>query len=553
MLCHLNDFYMTKKLTLFFALLFPMTMQAQWKYPSYSQLQISIDDLAKHPLVNKVSIGQSYGKEDISILKFGQKNSNHPVLMIVAGIDGLHPAGTINALAVGKNLLALTPDSLNNLLANKSIWILPLANPDAYKRNATSSLYFTSGNARKIDNDRDGRIDEDPAKDLNGDGIISQMRVKSLVGTYRVHPDFPDYLLKADLSKGESGSYELYTEGVDSDQDGMYGEDGASGVNIDRNFTFDYGAFESETGDYAASEPETRALLNVIYENPNIATILHFGLQNNLSVAESFDGNKANTRITASWTSNDVEVSNLLTHYYNESTKKLGSAPKASPTKGNFSSTAYYHAGRFSFVTPTWWTPTAADSLKGKFHDNKIESANITDEKFIDWVYTNKIEGAILPWTKVTHPDFPTQEVEVGGVVEFYKNNPPLELLQESSAAHTDFVAKLLKSMATLVFSSPQVTSLGDDIFRVELKIYNTGSMPTYPEIGDKIRHVSKLKSVIEIQKSQQFLSGKRLQLYPALGAGKSQEFSWLIKGKGKVDITVGCPSAGEKTIAVTL
>ena len=101
MLCHLNDFYMTKKLTLFFALLFPMTMQAQWKYPSYSQLQISIDDLAKHPLVNKVSIGQSYGKEDISILKFGQKNSNHPVLMIVAGIDGLHPAGTINALAVG--------------------------------------------------------------------------------------------------------------------------------------------------------------------------------------------------------------------------------------------------------------------------------------------------------------------------------------------------------------------------------------------------------------------------------------------------------------------
>ncbi|MBE8713737.1 M14 family metallopeptidase [Sphingobacterium hungaricum] len=539
---------------LFISFLLPALLQAQWKYPSYEQIQNDITQIGKNKFVTQEAIGKSHGGQPISLLKFQNANKNAPTLLLVAGVDGQHPAGTISALHVAKNLLKLSPDSLSKLLDNKSIWILPLANPDAYVRNASAVLQLTSGNARQIDNDRDGRVDEDPAKDLNGDGVISQMRVKSLAGTYKLHSAFSDYLLAVDPSKGEKGIYELYTESIDADKDGLYGEDGASGVNIDRNFTFDYGIFEPETGEYAASEAETKAILDLLYENPQISTVLHFGLQNNLSIAENFDKGKASERIIKSWSSNDAQVSNYVTSIYNETVKPLGEAPKANAGKGNFSSTAYYHAGRFSFVTPSWWVPSVQDTSKQADLPKKAApNGKVPDDKFVSWVYKNNIEGAILPWTKVNHPDFPNQEVEVGGVVELYKNNPPVDLLEASSELHSNFVIKLVQSMAALEFSQPKITALGNDIFRVEMRVFNTGGMPTYPEIGDKIRHVSKLKTIIELQKSQQFLSGKRLELYPSLAAGKSQDFSWLIKGKGKVEIVVGCPAAGEKTISVTL
>lgn len=537
-----------KRYFLAFTFLIPALGWCQLNYPAYKDLTGEIQRLSSSAHVQKASIGKSFGGEDIPVLKIQQSTTTKPTLLIVAGIDGRHPAGTLQALQVTKNLINLPQDSLNKILADKSIWIVPLLNPDAYKRNV-ASVAWASGNARAIDNDRDGRLDEDPVRDLNQDGVISQMRVKSLAGTYVNHKDYANYLVEADILEGETGMYTLYKEGVDTDKDGFYGEDGDGGVNIDRNFTYTYPAFTPESGEYAASEPETRAIVDFLFDNPQIATVLHFGLQNNLSEPEKLDQRKASERIVGSWLASDVEVSKYVSHLYGKTTKSLGPAPKAEASAGNFSSTAYYHVGKFSFVTPGWW-PHSADSTK---RDNKTGNGKEADLKFAQWVQANNVQGAILPWTKVNHPDFPNQEVEVGGIVEVFRNNPPASFLEAPAQAHTDFVVNLVKSMATLSFDKPVVTNLGEDVYRIELNVVNTGLLPTYPEIADRIKHVSKFKTVCELQSSQQFLSGKRLQLYPTLGAGKSLKVSWLVKGKGKVSIVAGCPTAGEKTIEVTL
>src|SRR5690606_11999956 len=227
------------------------------------EVQSSISGYSSKGLVSQTVIGKSYGNENISIIKLQLDEKPKPTLLVVAGIDGKHPAGTIASLQLTKQLLALPKDSLQTLLKDKSIWIIPLVNPDAYKRNSSTKQWL-SGNSRKIDNDRDGRLDEDPAKDLNGDGIISQMRVESPIGNFKVHRDNLDVLVAADKSKAEKGNYIVFPEGIDQDFDGRYGEDGEGGVNIDRNFTFNYQAFLPEGGDYAASEPETRALVDFI-------------------------------------------------------------------------------------------------------------------------------------------------------------------------------------------------------------------------------------------------------------------------------------------------
>lgn len=535
-----------KKTFLGLLLVSPLLTLAQLKYPSYNEVQSTVNGFQTKGLVSSTVIGKSYGNENISVVKLQLDERPRPTLLLVAGVDGKHPAGTISALQLTKQFLALPKDSLQNLLKDKSIWIVPLVNPDAYKRNFASQQW-NSGNSRIVDNDRDGRIDEDPAKDLNADGIISQMRISSPVGTFQAHKDHPNVLVTADKSKGEKGSYLLLNEGIDQDYDGRYGEDGQGGVNIDRNFTFDYPAFLVESGGYAASEPETRALVDFIFANPQIASVVHFGLANNLSEAEKFDARKASERITKSWTANDVEVSKYISTLYKEQTKSLGDATKFVTSPGNFTNTAYYHLGKFSFATPVWW-PSVADSTQ-----NTPKQSTDANEIFYNWVKQNNIQGAILPWTKVNHPNFSNQDVEVGGVVDIFRNNPPVEFLQSSVSAHTGFVVKLLNNMAKLVFAAPKVTSLGNDIFRVELSVMNVGNMPTYPEIADRIRYVSRFKTVCDLQSNQQFLSGKRLQLYPSLASGESQTFSWLIKGKGAIKINAGCPTSGEELIEVKL
>lgn len=527
----------------------PFFANAQWDYPNYEMLKKQIQEVSSNKLIERTSIGKSVGGEDIPLIKIQNGKVSKPTLLIVAGVDGKHPAGVINSMNVAKQILGLPSGQLNELLASKSIWIVPVLNVDAYKRNSTG-LSWTSGNSRVVDNDRDGRIDEDPDADLNNDGVISQMRFKTPAGPYKIHPSNSDFLILAERNKGESGSYEIYKEGKDVDHDGLISEDGNSGVNLDKNFTYDYPFFEPETGDYAASEPETRALIDLIFDNPQIAAVLHFGLQNNLSVAEQFDQRKASERIQKSWTNADAQVSAFVSKIYNDAVKPLGDAPKLMHGKGNLTSTVYYHTGKFSFATPSWWIPSTSDSTK---NSGQKGAAGKDGDRFVNWVKSQNIQGAILPWKKVNHPDFPNQEVEVGGLVERFEHNPPISMLEASSKMHTDFVVQLTQSLATLEFSNPKVTNLGDDIYRVEVKVFNTGSMPVYPEIADKIKHVSKMKSIMELQKGQSFLSGKRLQLYPTLQAGGSNTFSWLIKGKGKVQLTVGCPTAGEKTLDINL
>ncbi|SEG48778.1 M14 family zinc carboxypeptidase [Sphingobacterium lactis] len=526
----------------------PFFAQAQWNYPSYDALKKQFNTLSSHSSVEMASIGKSYGGEEIPMLKIQKDKLSRPTLLIVAGVDGRHPAGVLQSLRIVQEIVGKPQGELESLLSEKSIWVIPVLNPDAYKRNINSGRWH-AGNGRAIDNDRDGRLDEDPDVDLNKDGVISQMRVKSPAGQYKVHPLHPSVLVQADRSKGESGQYELFMEGMDTDHDGQYGEDPSAGVNIDRNFTFDYPFFESETGDYAASEPETRAFMDLLFDQPQVAAVLHLGMQNNLSVAEPFDQRKASERIVKSWSKNDVQVAAMVSKLYNDAVKSQGEAPKLPAGKGNLSTTAYYHAGKFSFVTPGWWIPANSDTSKNV---QRVPNGKELD-RLVNWVNNKGVQGAVLPWTKIDHPDFPGQEVEVGGVVSAFLNNPPIDHLEGPAKLHTEFVLQLAKSLATLEFSTPKVTALGDDIHRIEIRLYNTGAMPTYPEIADRIKHVSKMKAILDMQKNQSFLSGKRLQLYPALQPGDALSLSWLVKGKGTVKLTVGCPTAGEKTVDIKL
>ena len=553
---------------LFFFLMNTLYAQTS-SYNNHAQLSARLKALsAKYPALASVqSLGKSAEGRDLWLLTIGKgDNAKKPAILVVAGLEGVHLAGSEIALQTAEKLLAAaTTDSVAKLLATKTFYFLPSGNPDAQEQFSAKLKYERSGNGTQTDDDRDGKMNEDPFEDLNNDGIISTLRVEDATGTFVVSKEDPRILVKADPAKGETGKYLVMSEGIDNDKDGVFNEDGAGGVHIDKNFTFDYPIFVLGSGDYATSETETRALLDFLYKTPSIFAVLTFGPNNNLTEATKFDKEKSAKKIIAAPLQKDITAMEQVSKLYNTQTG-LKDAPALPQTKGNFSQTAYYHAGRLSFTTPGWWVPkieTPKDTTKKAASKEVPDAAkmgamgnapkaNEDDLRFLKWADKEKLT-VHTDWKTVQHPDFVGKVAEVGGIMPFAKLNPPIAYLDEAASKHLKFMTGLGNQMPDIQLVNVKTESLGNNLFRVSAQVINKGLLPTYAEIGDKVRWVQRVKTELKLSAGQSIVSGRRIYLHNALSAGEQEEYTWLVSGAGRASIEAGCPTAGTKSVSVVL
>jgi len=448
-------------------------------------------------------------------------------------------------------------NKLSDILKEKTIYFVPSVNPDATDAAFANVKREKRGNDTKTDDDRDGKIGEDAFEDLNKDGLITQLRIEDVTGSLIESPEDSRVLIKADPTKNQVGKYVLISEGIDTDKDGTFNEDFSEGVNIDKNFTYDYPAFEKGAGVYVASEPETRALLDFLYLNQNIYGVLTFGMHNNLSETPKYDSKLSSSRIIKGWLEKDIKAAEQVSKLYTQKAA-IKDGPKMPMTKGNFAQTAYFHAGRFSFSTPGWWVPKvevkkdSLDSKAEKQKEKEKEEVNL-EVSFLKWADSQNIKSAFVDWSVIEHPDFPNQNVKVGGFAPYALNNPPVNFLEETAIKHGLFVEELLAAMPKIETNVPEIKKINDNLHRITIKVANKGLLPTYTEIGDKIRFVSKMKTEIVLQKNQSMVSGRKYFIRKSMQADESEEYSWLISGTGKVTITTGCATAGFKEVSVDL
>ncbi|MES2576318.1 MAG: M14 family metallopeptidase [Bacteroidota bacterium] len=546
---------MRKKILFLFVLCFGIT-HAQNDYLNYQNLTNKLKEFdAKSKYCTVKSIGKTSGGKEIWLLIISESTTPKPALLITAGLDGKYRAGTQITLKMIDNLL--NNDKLSKILEEKTIYFVPSVNPDAIDSAFATIKKEKSGNDTKTDDDRDGKIGEDPFEDLNKDGLITQLRIEDITGNFIESPEDSRVLIKADPTKNQVGKYVLISEGIDNDKDGMFNEDLSEGVNIDKNFTFDYPAFEKGAGIYVASEPETRALLDFLYLNQNIYGVLTFGMHNNLSETPKYDSKLASSRIIKGWLEKDIKSAEQVSKLYTQKAA-IKEGPKMPMTKGNFAQTAYFHAGRFSFSTPGWWVPKVEakkDSLDSKLakprdKDNEVVNSEVS---FLKWADSQNIKSAFVNWSVIKHPDFPNQKVEVGGFTPYTLNNPPINFLEETATKHVLFVEEFLAAMPKIEINVPEVEKVRENLYRIIIKVANKGLLPTYTEIGDKIRFVSKMKTEIVLQKNQSMVSGRKYFIRNSMQADESEEYSWLISGTGSVTITTGCATTGFKEVVVDL
>ena len=274
---------MTKRSLTFFAaglLMLFLSSNAEMKFDSYhtpQQVNKALQGYAASGAMARLhTLARSPGGRPLALLEIGpetdRKEKTLRAVFVAANMEGSVPIATEGALFLIQQLLAQ-----EKLRSDKTWYVLPMGNPDASAGYFASPLMMNSRNATPHNDDMDDRTDEDGMEDLNGDGLITQMRVRHPEGEWIPIEGEPRLMKKADWSKGEKGLFKLYTEGLDNDGDGLYNEDGPGGVNIGIQFPHLFKFFTAEGGRWAGSEAESFALIKFLSDHKEIGLTLVFG------------------------------------------------------------------------------------------------------------------------------------------------------------------------------------------------------------------------------------------------------------------------------------
>lgn len=251
------------------------------RYHKPEELTAAVQDLARaNPGFAKVHIlAKSLGGRELALLEIGPEIAKTaktlPAVFVAADMEGTVPISGEAALYLAK-LVCEKAD----MRSDRTWYILPCGNPDAAAAYFAKPQRRDARNARPRNDDQDDQINEDGPDDLDGDGLITQMRVKDPEGAWIAVPGEPRLMKRADGSKGEKGVWKLYSEGLDNDGDGEHNEDGPGGVAVGTAFPHLFKFHAPDSGPWSGSEPETFALLKFFDLHREVGLTFVFGETN---------------------------------------------------------------------------------------------------------------------------------------------------------------------------------------------------------------------------------------------------------------------------------
>jgi len=261
-------------------------------YHPFAEVERQLQTWGKdHPKeVKLLTVGKTPGGRSLYVVRVaapgGADPDSRPAVFVGANIAGYHNAGSEAALDLIQTLLAAPAGSpAAKLLVSSTFYVAPALNPDAHDAIFGKPRARRGGDDMKVDHDVDGLEGEDPADDLNGDGLITRMRIADPAGGWLADSTDPRVLVKADSMEQRPGAYRVVSEGRDDDGDGDYNEDGADGVWPDKNFPHAFPYSTPEAGPWSSYAPESKALMDFLLGHRNVALAVVYGPANNLLAA----------------------------------------------------------------------------------------------------------------------------------------------------------------------------------------------------------------------------------------------------------------------------
>lgn len=516
------------------------------------------------------TIATSPGGRAVQALRVGA--AGRPALLVVANAHGPHLIGSEVALAAAERILA---GASGDLLQRATIWFVPRLNPDAAEGMFARPTWARTGNGMATDEDRDWQADEDGFDDLNGDGLITAMRMADPNGDWLQDPDEPALMRRAEATKGEVGMWRILTEGRDDDRDEQFNEDGPGGVDVNRNFPYDYAHHGREAGRFPMESPEARGLAEFLVAHPEVAAVYVLGPQDNLlkpwenranagimnptTRERAMEGTSAGGPLNSILRADQATFADVSRRF--QATTGLTKGPGSAGLAGDVLSWSYFDFGRWAFGSRAWWAPDAprdsaraGSGARAAGGGSAGEDPSADERNAIRWYRAQGIDP-VVPWTAVTLPG-ERGTFEVGGLKPGVLLNPPAGAEVDSTLARqTRFITELAGMLPRVAFRDLEVTALGDGVWRVSVEVANEGMLPTNTSLGSRMRNPRNIRVALDLQ-SATLLSGEAVQVAgPIAGGGRSTTMTWTVAAARGTTLSLlaESPATGSATQSIPL
>jgi hypothetical protein len=447
-------------------------------YADMKRLQAAFPKLLKLE-----SIGKSFAGRDLMVMTINNPATgpemDKAAMYIEANIHGNEIQGgevclyTIWYLMENYGRIA----DVTRLVDERVFYIIPTVNPDGRQ----FFMEGPGGNARSghvpVDDDNDGLFDEDPPEDINGNGIVEQIRMfVPGRGNYRISRTNPNTLEPVPF--GETGDYILLgSEGVDNDGDGMVNEDGPGSYDGNRNWASDWqpGYIQSGAMNYPFQLPEARAVNDFLTAHPNISGVQSY--HNNGGMILRGPGAEA----AGEYPMSDVR-------FYDE----LGqNGERIIPFYRYiviWSGLYTVHGGFIDWTNDGLGIPSFSNELWNG--DQYFTSPELKEQQAnpqspiapnISRYYFDKyleFGDEYVEWKPFDHPQF--GKVEMGGVWKKFQGRVPPRFMNEE-LCHRNMAFSLYQAdeMPLIRMGEISVEKVGGDVYRVLADITNSKVTPT--------------------------------------------------------------------------
>jgi hypothetical protein len=481
--------------------------------------------VGRHDHVKLTSIGKSRGRRPLELLTIlPVADGETPPLeettwgaLLVARLSGLRDQDESRLALDVASWLAEKADAFP---PGAAFHVLVDANPDATA--AARDGTRRAGNDHPVDEDLDGDTDEDGPDDLDGDGRISWMRypdpsgeLSDPLGRYDVPPG-PRAPELADPEKGKPRTHRVVREGRDGDDDGKWNEDGPGGVDLSRNFTWEFEEHTRVAGAWPISEPESRALMDFLLADERIAVVYELGDAEIVAKAP---------KPTAAWPKLPEEDRKLY-----EGLRELhgkGAATQrreAAPGPGSLGGTAVHQLGRI-------WVGRAPLGRSGPAWPAPGST----------WP-----SHLVMKWRPVSGTSVP-KDAELGDPVAAEGKAPPAVSTETESVGA--FLLACARERARIAFVDTELHRI-EGVLGIRTRLVNQGRLPTHMKRGAEVKGRRPINVRVKLPPDAHVLAGKPLVQVERLGPGeRSDELKFVIRGTSGAKVVLEATGPDVETI----
>lgn len=407
-----------------------------------------------------------------------------PAYMAVGHVHAGEVTGSMCAMYLADVLLHNTEEKeVASLLKNSTFYVMPRPVADGSEYYLTHPDMLRSINVPyPFEKEMPGLV---PA-DLDGDGVIRNMLVKTPFGCWKKDPNDSRMLLMRQADDTEGDFYNVYSEGLINDYDGVHVQPAPAkyGLDLNRNYPMNWNPEYKQPGGglYPGQVIESRNLIEWISTRRNLVSTIIFHTFGGMYLyppagIPAAEADRKDQEMFKAF----MKIAKEETGYHQLRIKDdfLGLDSDA-PANGSLDDYLYHGNGVFCHSVETWNLSDQCGMKPEYPKPIKLtpEEEEDNQRKLLAWVDQNNLNDFYKEWTEFEHPQLGT--VEIGGPDKKYLlQNPPVKFLPQEVEKHTRYILRHAKAMPHLAFSEVRSRKLADDLYKIEAVIGNTGFMPT--------------------------------------------------------------------------